>query len=392
MTLVVFLIFSCARALVAPAPRVRCAPSWAATAGSSEDVAAPEEPELWKLPQSKSPRRRIPLWPRPRAIWWTWVGVSSAVFVLTVWSAVSVALPGVNEVLEAKKKATNGLQVAIDAILGKCLTLRTPSGTLSTQSPLLSDLALDADRHAGQEYRLLTHAATHGSVMHLLWDAYILRSALFQKSTIRVREPVPLCGTVLLVWCLATFGAFAGGLAHREFYDLPRAIGASAVAAALHGAAFVARRHLGEQKLKRQTLGRLAVIAVGSAIFGMTPSVLVFGGFLAGAAFGYLTLPRFEAIEPEYALLRDKQDAERRKGEARSFAPVVAEGLEQSDPILRPLILFAVIFAFVPSLHLAFLQLPQAAYHAAFDPGQLSGRLLYAPLTWWQRLTWNPSS
>lgn len=356
---------------------------------SSADSAS--EDESWMLPKSKQPRRRVELWPRRRLAFTIWLVITATTLALTVWSAIAYALPGVNELL-GPSKAMTPLGVSLDALFGKCITIRAPGERLlSTQSPLLSDIALDADRHDGQHYRLLTYALAHCSVLHVLWDAYVLRSALFAQSTaLRLRRPTPLCGNADLMWCVATLGAIFGGIAHRAFYVTPRAVGVAGVAAALHGATFVAQSRLKEPRTKRMAFKNLIIVSVGGAIFGGSPMALCFTGFVVGALFAAVACPKFEPIEPEFALFGDKKEADRRKGKSRAFAPRLAEGLKRYDPPLPPLLVFFLLFAFIPDVHDAFLQLPQALYFATTSPGALSGRTLHVEVTWWQRLFWTP--
>ena len=251
--------------------------------GAKDDaIFGPVGPDIDAWPKAKDmPRTSVELWPRAaaRRAFRGVVAATLAVFLLSCLSSVLVALPGVNEAIKGKG-ALSRPRVFADAVLGQCVTVRRHQWSLgalwdgdayrrmsrgvalSTQSPLLGDLALDIPitraqyvARIGQKWRFFTYPLVHGSLGHLLWDAATLRSALALSDKDRgglpnefrkVEDPDRLgaCGGggVLVMTLLA--GALAGGMGHFRFTLASRnrrAVGCAGLVGALAGARAVGR-------------------------------------------------------------------------------------------------------------------------------------------------------
>ncbi len=147
-----------ATALVAPTPRI----STRTRLYGDKGVFGPRSPDIEYMPKAKdAPQRQVGLWPRGtaanffRIITFTWV----VVFALTLASS-TLTLPGV---AEAGADISQGRVIA-DGLMGRCFVVRKRTfspralwdanyrrrlmrgAALSTQSPLLGDLALDLPR------------------------------------------------------------------------------------------------------------------------------------------------------------------------------------------------------------------------------------------------------
>lgn len=281
---------------------------------------------------------------------------------LQVASSVLVALPGVNECLPEPIPA---YAVVTNALMGIDIRAKRGSRLFSTQSPLLSDLALDAGVRQLQHYRLLTYPLVHLSLPHVVWDAWALAYAN--------------CSAANVAW----LGTYFGGLAHYVASPVSRAAGTTAAAAALVGVRYVREKRHNVTRVKRMALGRLVVLALGGSFFGASPVALVFGGFFGGCLVAALIEPG-PVKEDGYLLRRDARDAElgrkvrvnapRRKGAARD-PPVMSFNI---------VLLFALL---MPYFLNAFIQLPQAAWLSITSPGSLSGRILMPPprtRPWWR--------
>ena len=124
---------------------------------------------------------------------------------------------------------------------------------LSTQSPLLGDLALDLPRWTSrwrwhQRWRCLTYFLAHGSAAHVVGDAVLLRSSLALDGKglpydARRRlgdandDKGGACGGAGVLLLTAVLGVVAGGICHlQNTMRAPRAVGGGALCAALAGA------------------------------------------------------------------------------------------------------------------------------------------------------------
>ena len=391
--------------------------------GAKDDaIFGPVGPDIDAWPKAKDmPRTSVELWPRAaaRRAFRGVVAATLAVFLLSCLSSVLVALPGVNEAIKGKG-ALSRPRVFADAVLGQCVTVRRHQWSLgalwdgdayrrmsrgvalSTQSPLLGDLALDIPitraqyiARIGQKWRFFTYPLVHGSLGHLLWDAATLRSALALSDKDRgglpnefrkVEDPDRLgaCGGggVLVMTLLA--GALAGGMGHFRFTLASRnrrAVGCAGLVGALAGARAVAQARLLKRAPNRTALRNLAprmlVLLVGSAFFA-APTAVALSGCAAGGFVGVCCQPRVVAVEKEFALRGDARDALRQK-KARALAVTLSEKVRREPPLLKPWALFAVALVLLPQLRNGLAQLVPALVTAAARPGALSGRSLAFP-------------
>ena len=216
------------------------------------------------MPKAKdAPQRQVGLWPRGtaanffRIITFTWV----VVFALTLASS-TLTLPGV---ADAGADISQGRVIA-DGVMGRCFVVRkrtfSPRAlwdanyrrrlmrgalSLSTQSPLLGDLALDLPRWTSrwrwhQRWRCLTYFLAHGSAAHVVGDAVLLRSSLALDG-----KGLPYdarrrfgdandnrggaCGGAGVLLLTAVLGVVAGGICHlQNTMRAPRAVGGGALA------------------------------------------------------------------------------------------------------------------------------------------------------------------
>uniref|UniRef100_A0A7S3K531 Peptidase S54 rhomboid domain-containing protein n=1 Tax=Aureoumbra lagunensis TaxID=44058 RepID=A0A7S3K531_9STRA len=367
------------------------------------------------LPRSKKEKKQRPLaaWNMGREVWIGYSVLSAGVLVLCAFSAVHYALPGVRAAL-GSKKAPSAIKVWFDSVLlGRCVNvkrrsvailgllsgsnsarLRLHGTTVSTQSPLLSDLALD--RGNSRLTALLTHAVAHGSLSHLCFDIVALRFALLSSEAallIRASSGPRLdpsirsaCGSSLNLGLLFIIGAYVSGLAHLRYSRSPRALGLSGVVAALHGARLVARVRLRTPTKFAIFLAfrDLAILIVGGVLTGGVPVALTNGGFAAGLLLAFATSPRFYLVQADpssFVLRGDARDAERRK-KARALAPRLADTtLHQHDSPLIPFWMTILLIGLFSNSDIfrAIGRLPASFYTMAKQPGQLSGRTLYLP-------------
>ena len=116
---------------------------------------------------------------------------------------------------------------------------------LSTQSPLLGDLALDLPRWTSrwrwhQRWRCLTYFLAHGSAAHVVGDAVLLRSSLALDGKglpydARRRlgdandDKGGACGGAGVLLLTAVLGVCMGGICHlQNTMRAPRAVGGGA--------------------------------------------------------------------------------------------------------------------------------------------------------------------
>lgn len=402
-----------ARALVAP-PRITLRPRLYAKKG----VFGPVDADVKYMPQAKeTQQRQVGLWPRSTAstFFRVTVVVWTAVFALTLASA-TMTVPGV---AEAAGGAVSRSRVVADGLVGRCFVIRRRTwspralwngnlrrrlvngAALSTQSPLLGDLALDLPRCSSrwrwrQRWRCLTYGLAHGSAAHLLGDAVILRSALALNdggglpydARRRLGDANDsrggACGGAGVLVLTAVLGLVAGGLFHLQHTRYaPRAVGGGALCAALAGARCVAQARLlkgasPRTKALKNLLPRLTVLLVVNYGFA-TPPPVVLGGLTAGIGVGVLAAPRVVGTETEFALYGDKRDALLRKGKGRALAVSLSKTVKREAAVVPPVLFFALALVYVPTLRVGLLQLVPALATCAARPGALSGRGLDCP-------------
>ena len=411
------------RAPVALRPRCRSLQN-----AKKDAIFGPVGPDIDAWPKAKDvARTSVELWPRreAEALFQCVVAASVVVFALICLSSAYVALPGVQAALGGDAALSRGRAV-FEAAVGRSVLVRrrvwslsalwdgaaaerlSRGVALSTQSPLLGDLALDVTRaprlaaiRARQQWRLLSYWLAHGSVAQVVVDAVTLRSALalgdrdrggLPREFRRVEDAsdgrLGACGGGGVLALTALAGVFCGGLGHLHYSTGPgarRALGSSGLAGALAGARFVAQARLLKTRnpVRRALLNlapRLLVLLVGGALVGAPPA-LALGGCAGGTAVGLLAAPRVVAVEKEFALMGDARDAARNK-KARSLAVTLGEKVKREPPILPPKVLFALALLLLPQLRRGLAQLLPALVTAAARPGALSNRALLCPPRW----------
>jgi len=263
-------------------------------------------------------------------------------------------------------------------LLGNALAWRrlTQGVLVSTKSPLLSDLGLDAARMGLQEYRLLTYAWVPQSLPQLVLTVSAMRWALRER-----KGSGPCGGRAALLLTLAA-GGYGGALAHYAFADVKtQALGGVGFAAALVGARCVA-----DLRLARAAAGTysgaavldLALVVVGAAAAG-TSAALTLGGAAGGALVALLVSPRIVPHVGAGAVptsnLRDSRDATRwrRLQDGQLF--------DIKAPWLGPRLFVVVCLLLLSRLRIALSQLGPALATAYLAPGVLSGRSFVRPPT-----------
>ncbi len=401
-----------ATALVAPMPRVQLQTRIYGDKG----VFGPRSPDIEYMPKAKdAPQRQVGLWPRGtattffRLITFTWV----VVFALTLASS-TLTLPGV---ADAGADISRGRVIA-DGVMGRCFVVRKRTfspralwdanyrrrlmrgAALSTQSPLLGDLALDLPRWTSrwrwhQRWRCLTYFLAHGSAAHVVGDAVLLRSSLAldgkglpYDARRRLGDANDnrggACGGAGVLLLTAVLGVCMGGICHlQNTMRAPRAVGGGALCAALAGARCVAQCKLlkgahPRSRAIKNLLPRLAVLLVANYAMDVPPAV-VLGGLAAGLSVSILAAPRVVGTETEFALYGDKRDALRRKGKGRALAVSLSKNIKREPARLNPFLCFALALLLVPTLRIGLLQLVPALATCAARPGALSGRGLDCP-------------
>lgn len=356
---------------------------------------------------------------------WLWTTVFNAIIMaLMIRSSVLHALPGVNAALP-KNEQILPFRVAMDWLsMGKTRSIEARSmslsgtrslHTMSTLSPVFSDLQLDPMHYMGKghAYRTLTYAMAHRSLPHLAFDALTARRAVVRK------EPLPFgynqvdsnqygstspevrkfldkgeakayaIGNLGSLSFLYLYGTFVGALWHLSYLSMQKATGGAAGIAALQGARFATRWRIGA-KVVGSTVSDLVYrdflfLAIGNYFLGIPP-IFCIGGFAAGALYGYLSGPRFSDRvneEPsEYLRKGDARDA-RFNRLGRNLAPRRGRGsstLIRQDAIISTII-FAILFCLITEFPKAILQTPIALRRIFFvsPAGKLSDRLLTVP-------------
>lgn len=142
---------------------------------------------------------------------------------------------------------------------------------------------------AGQYWRLVTSMFLHGSILHLIVNAW----ALFQLG--ELFEMLLGSGRLLLVYFVS---GIAGSIASVLFTDAP-SVGASGAIFGLMGAliAFLLRRRESLTPMAKSLLGQLVIWAgINVAIGASTPGIdnaAHLGGCAAGLVLGLVLQPRY---------------------------------------------------------------------------------------------------
>lgn len=159
----------------------------------------------------------------------------------------------------------------------------------------------------GQWWRLLTPMALHGSIPHFACNMYALRS--MGPSLERVYGPRRTIGVYLIAGC-------AGNVASTVANFAIPSVGASGAIAGLVGALGVHyTRHqsvLGHDRV-RPVLNNIGQVVLANAILGIVTGGIDnwahLGGFLGGAATGYLIGARYVPVKDRFGRLRYYKDA-----------------------------------------------------------------------------------